>query len=171
MANNPFTAVENVSFGLEYGECFAILGSNGAGKTTTFKCMTSELLATNGLIEIEGYNISKDFSKARKLIGYCPQENSVFELLTVEEHLYFYARLKGIPSNREKDVIEKVILELNLSDHRKKPAGTLSGGNKRKLSVAIATLGNPPIILLDEPSSGMDPEARRFMWSAVANIS
>lgn len=171
MTNKPTIAVENVSFGLEYGECFAILGADGAGKTTTFKCMTSELLPTDGLIQIEGYNICTEFSKARKLIGYCPQDNSIFALLTVEEHLYFFAKLKGIPFEREKDVIEKAIIELNLSDHRKKLAGTLSGGNKRKLSVAIATLGNPPIILLDEPSAGMDPEARRFMWSAVANIS
>jgi ATP-binding cassette subfamily A (ABC1) protein 3 len=79
--------------------------------------------------------------------------------------------LKGIPAEKQKDVIEKAITELNLLDHRDKPAGTLSGGNKRKLSVAMATLGNPPIILLDEPSAGMDPEARRFMWSVVANIS
>ncbi len=85
--------------------------------------------------------------------------------------MYFYASLKGIPTNKQKDVIERAIIELNLLEHRNKPAGTLSGGNKRKLSVAMATLGNPPIILLDEPSAGMDPEARRFMWSVVANIS
>lgn len=84
--------------------------------------------------------------------------------MTVEEHLYFYAKLKGIPVEKRKDLIDNSILHLNLTDHRDKPAGTLSGGNKRKLSVAMATLGNPPIILLDEPSAGMDPEARRFMW-------
>lgn len=71
----------------------------------------------------------------------------------------------------QSDIVEKSIVELNLSDHRKKPAGTLSGGNKRKLSVAMAILGNPPIILLDEPSAGMDPEARRFMWTVVERIS
>ena len=91
--------------------------------------------------------------------------------MTVEEHLWFYAQLKGIPVSYRKDEIEKAILSLNLLDHKNKPAGTLSGGNKRKLSVAMATLGNPPIILLDEPSAGMDPEARRFMWQVVANIS
>lgn len=91
--------------------------------------------------------------------------------MTVEEHLYFYAKLKGIPVEKRMDLIDNSILHLNLTDHRDKPAGTLSGGNKRKLSVAMATLGNPPIILLDEPSAGMDPEARRFMWQVVANIS
>ena len=91
--------------------------------------------------------------------------------MTVEEHLVFYAKIKGIPLELQNQIVEQAILELNLSDHRLKPAGTLSGGNKRKLSVAMATIGNPPIILLDEPSAGMDPEARRFMWSVVANIS
>ena len=92
-------------------------------------------------------------------------------MLTVEEHLDYYARLKGIPDNKRKALIEKEIQQMNLQEHRKKPAGTLSGGNKRKLSVAICVIGNPPIILLDEPSAGMDPEARRFMWQVVAKIS
>jgi ATP-binding cassette subfamily A (ABC1) protein 3 len=89
----------------------------------------------------------------------------------VEEHLWFYARVKGIPQNKRKAVIEKVIWNLQLTDHRYKPAGTLSGGNKRKLSVGMAIIGNPPIILLDEPSAGMDPQARRFMWMLVEKIS
>ena len=92
-------------------------------------------------------------------------------MLTVEEHLDYYARLKGIPDNKRMALIEKEIQQMNLQEHRKKAAGTLSGGNKRKLSVAICVIGNPPIILLDEPSAGMDPEARRFMWQVVAKIS
>lgn len=115
--------------------------------------------------------MQRDFNEARRLIGYCPQHSSIFELMTVEEHLEYYARLKGIPVERRAELINKQIIDMDLDDHRKKPAGTLSGGNKRKLSVAIAILGNPPIILLDEPSAGMDPEARRFMWSVVARIS
>lgn len=91
--------------------------------------------------------------------------------MTVEEHLDYYARIKGIVKEKRKELIEKEIKEMNLEEHRKKPAGTLSGGNKRKLSVAMCVIGNPPIILLDEPSAGMDPEARRFMWSVVAKIS
>lgn len=91
--------------------------------------------------------------------------------MSVEEHLWFYARIKGIPSEMQSEIIETTITEMSLTEHRTKPAGTLSGGNKRKLSVAMAIIGNPPIILLDEPSAGMDPEARRFMWSVVANIS
>lgn len=91
--------------------------------------------------------------------------------MTVEEHLEYYARIKGIPIEFRQKAIEKAIEDLSLTEHRTKPSGTLSGGNKRKLSVAMAILGNPPIILLDEPSAGMDPEARRFMWRVVAAIS
>jgi ATP-binding cassette subfamily A (ABC1) protein 3 len=91
--------------------------------------------------------------------------------MSVEEHLEYYARIKGIRKDRIKRLVDKEIKEMNLEDHRKKLAGALSGGNKRKLSVAICVIGNPPIILLDEPSAGMDPEARRFMWSVVAKIS
>lgn len=92
-------------------------------------------------------------------------------MMTVEEHVYFFARIKGIPDHLRTECCEKVIADMSLGEHRTKCAGTLSGGNKRKLCVANAILGDPPIILLDEPSAGMDPEARRFMWSVVAKIS
>ena len=167
----PFLAVERISFGLDYGECFALLGVNGAGKTTTFKSLTKDIEPTEGDISIAGFNIQSEFAKARKLIGYCPQHDAIFTLMTVEEHLWFYAKIKGIPADRRSETIERAIKELHIEDQRSKPAGTLSGGNKRKLSVAIAILGNPPIILLDEPSAGMDPEARRFMWQVVEKIS
>lgn len=91
--------------------------------------------------------------------------------MSVEEHLYYYARIKGIPKENIRELVEEAITELDLQIHRTKPAGTLSGGNKRKLAVAMAIVGRPPIILLDEPSAGMDPEARRFMWSVVAKIA
>ena len=92
-------------------------------------------------------------------------------MLTVEEHLWFYTKIKGVPASKRHSMVEKSIDALNLKDHKKKQSKNLSGGNKRKLSVAIALLGNPPIVLLDEPSAGMDPEARRFMWSVVEKIS
>jgi ATP-binding cassette subfamily A (ABC1) protein 3 len=167
----PVLAVEKTSFGLEYGECFALLGINGAGKSTTFKALTCEIEPTAGQITINGFDAYKDFNQARRLIGYCPQYDAIFELVTVYEHLEYYARIKGIPVQFREKLIEKAIEDLNLTEHRNKPAGTLSGGNKRKLSVAMAIIGNPPIILLDEPSAGMDPEARRFMWRVVASIS
>ena len=155
--SSPVKAVGGVSFGLDYGECFALLGVNGAGKSTTFKSLTRDIAPTKGEIKIQGYDVQKEFTKARKLIGYCPQHDAIFPLMTVEEHLWYYARVKGIHPERRMAAIEKAIHDLNLTDYRNKPAGTLSGGNKRKLSVAMALIGNPPIILLDEPSAGMDP--------------
>lgn len=164
-------AVENISFGLNYGECFALLGVNGAGKTTTFKCLTNEIFPTKGQIYIAGQESIKNFEDIRRLIGYCPQFDAIFEYMTVTENLYYYSLLKGIPSSRRNGMINSIIEEMRLSDQLNKTAGTLSGGNKRKLSVAIAMLGNPPIIFLDEPSNGMDPEARRFMWAVIQKIS
>jgi len=169
--SDSLIAVSNLSFSVQSGECFALLGVNGAGKSTTFKSLTCEVKPTSGKIKIAGFDVSKQFEKAKKLIGYCPQPNLIFDSMSVEEHIYYYARIKGIPHKHRSQEVEKAIKQLGLEDHRKKPAGTLSGGNKRKVCVAQALIGSPPIILLDEPSAGMDPGARRFMWSVVAKIA
>ena len=95
--SKPFMAVEQIDFGIDYGECFALLGVNGAGKSTTFKSLTGGVTPTQGEITIAGYDTVKDFEKVRKLIGYCPQHDAIFPLLSVEEHLEFYTVLKGIP--------------------------------------------------------------------------
>lgn len=166
-----FVAVSDLNFGLQSGECFALLGVNGAGKSTTFKSLTCEVKPTRGNIKIAGLNVQSDFEKARKLIGYCPQPNLVFDEMSVEEHMKFYAQIKGIPKRHRPNLIDLAIKQLGLETHRTKEAGTLSGGNKRKLCVAMALIGNPPIIFLDEPSAGMDPESRRFMWSVVGKIA
>ena len=171
IVGKPVVAVEQTSFGLDYGECFAMLGVNGSGKSTTFKCLTNECAPTRGIMTINGMNCQTEFEKVRRQIGYCPQYDSIFEWMSVEEHFYFYAVMKGIPNHIRKPLIDSQIKDMSLTNHRYKAAGTLSGGNKRKLSVALATLGNPPIILLDEPSAGMDPEARRHMWKVVYRIS
>lgn len=105
------------------------------------------------------------------MIGYCPQHNTLFDSLTVLENLQFFARVKGVSGKIRNKLIDRTIDVMNLGEHRTKEAGNLSGGNKRKLQVAIAIIGAPSIILLDEPSAGMDPEARRFMWSVVAGLS
>ena len=114
---------------------------------------------------------NSSFNKIKKLIGYCPQTNPIFDYMSVEEHIEYFARIKGIPSTRRQELCDRAIRQLDLEDHRKKMAGALSGGNKRKLSVALAIVSSPPIILLDEPSAGMDPEARRFMWRVVSQIA
>ena len=167
----PLRAVERLSFGLQKGECFALLGVNGAGKSTTFKMLTAEEEPTSGSITIKGLDLKRDFQKCRKLLGYCPQYDPIFESLTVEQNIHYFAQIKGIPRYCRFKLVDDAINKLGLLIHRGTAAGKLSGGNKRKLSVAIAIVGNPPIIMLDEPSAGMDPEARRFMWSVVARIA
>ena len=164
-------AINNLNFVIEPGECFGLLGLNGAGKTTTFKCITQEIAPDNGEIYVFGKEISGNFNELNKIFGYCPQFDAIFENLTVYENLEFYARIKGIKRNLVGDLVTAMIKEMSLNEFTNKISGRLSGGNKRKLSVAVSMLGNPPIILLDEPSTGMDPEARRFMWSVIHKMS
>ena len=164
-------AVRDISLCLNYGECFGFLGVNGAGKTTTFKCLSKEILPTYGNIYINNLEINKDFNMISSLIGYCPQFDAIFESLTVYENLEFYGLIKGAKKDKIKSIVEALMDEMSLTPFRNKVSGKLSGGNKRKLSVAIAIICNPPIILLDEPSTGMDPEARRHMWGVIHRIS
>ena len=164
-------AVRDISLCLNYGECFGFLGVNGAGKTTTFKCLSKEILPTYGKVYIDNKEINEDFDKVRSLIGYCPQFNAIFESLTVYENLEFYGLIKGAKKDKIKSIINALMEEMNLTTFKDKESGKLSGGNKRKLSVAIAIICNPPIILLDEPSTGMDPEARRYMWGVIHRMS
>ncbi|KAG7392080.1 hypothetical protein PHYPSEUDO_002304 [Phytophthora pseudosyringae] len=164
-------AVRNLSFGLPKGECFGYLGINGAGKTTTMKMMTGDILPTSGSGTLGGFDILSEQLEVRRLIGYCPQFDALFELMSVREHLELFARIKGVARADLNSVVKTLMHQMNLDDFENKLAGTLSGGNKRKLSVAIALIGSPPIIFLDEPSTGMDPVSRRFMWNVIAAIS
>ncbi|EAR97153.2 ABC transporter family protein (macronuclear) [Tetrahymena thermophila SB210] len=164
-------AVDQVSFGISNGECFTLLGVNGAGKTTTFKILSGEINQTSGDCHINGFDVKTQLAQARNYIGYCPQFDALIENLTAREHLELYAAIKGIPKDLRDRLITQKIKELDLTEFEHKLAGTYSGGNKRKLSVAIAMLGNPPTVFLDEPSTGMDPAARRFMWSVISRIS
>lgn len=165
------TAVKDVTFGVEKGTCFGLLGTNGAGKTTTFKVLTGDEISTFGKVMINGKNVATQMNQVRHLIGYCPQFDSLLDNLSSREHLELYAAIKGIPPATREPLIQQLLTEMNLSKFEHVNAGTYSGGNKRKLSVAIALIGNPPIILLDEPSSGMDPEARRFMWAVIGRLT
>jgi ATP-binding cassette subfamily A (ABC1) protein 3 len=169
--NKDIIAIKNLNFGIKKGECFGILGLNGAGKTTTFKCITQELSQDNGCIFINEENIVGNFKKLNEIVGYCPQFGAIFENLTVYENLEFYSRIKGIKKDKIDALVNAMIKEMSLDEFKNKESRKLSGGNKRKLSVAISMIGNPPILLLDEPSSGIDPEARRFMWSIIHKMS
>ena len=156
--NNVKVAVQSLSFGIPRGECFGFLGINGAGKTTTLSILSGEFPPTAGNAFVDGFSITVDQSKIRRKIGYCPQFDALLELLTVREHLELYGRIKGFQGALLEDIVAKKLDQLDLKDFENKTAGSLSGGNKRKLSVAVATVGDPPIVFLDEPSTGMDPK-------------
>ena len=167
----PTLGVKNISFTVNYGECFGLLGLNGAGKTTIFKAITEEHNPTHGSIYINGLNITKHFDKVKLMFGYCPQYDAIFYYMTVKENLEFYSRIKGVDPEKINEIVQAMIESMTLSKYSDKLAGRLSGGNKRKLSVAISMICNPPIVLLDEPSTGMDPEARRFMWAVIHKLT
>jgi ATP-binding cassette subfamily A (ABC1) protein 3 len=164
-------AVNDISFFINKGECLALLGTNGAGKTTTFKMITRDILPSNGEIFVNGMELGNNFSSIRKMIGYGPQYESAYASLTVRENLEFYAKIKGIPLTISREMILKLISEMDLIEYENILFGQLSGGNKRKTTAAIALLGNPPIVLLDELSTGVDPQAKRFMWHIIQRIS
>uniref|UniRef100_A0A672P7E8 ATP binding cassette subfamily A member 4 n=1 Tax=Sinocyclocheilus grahami TaxID=75366 RepID=A0A672P7E8_SINGR len=163
-------AVDKICVGVPAGECFGLLGVNGAGKTTTFKMLTGDTDVTSGEASVAGYSILTNILDVHQNMGYCPQFDAIDELLTGREHLYLYARLRGIPESEISRVAEWGIQKLGLSEYAGNCAGTYSGGNKRKLSTAIAMIGCPPLVLLDEPTTGMDPHSRRFLWTAILSI-
>ncbi|OQR91613.1 ATP-binding Cassette (ABC) Superfamily [Achlya hypogyna] len=164
-------AVAGLSLGLEQGDCFGFLGINGAGKTTTMKMLTGDVLPTMGSATLGGLDILRQQLAVRRLVGYCPQFDALFDLLSVREHLELYAALKGVPAVRVPEVVDEKLTQLSLVPYATKLAKTLSGGNKRKLSVAIALIGAPPLLFLDEPTTGMDPVSRRYLWNVIANLS
>ncbi|KRH66908.2 hypothetical protein GLYMA_03G136000v4 [Glycine max] len=164
-------AVDSLTFSVQEGECFGFLGTNGAGKTTTISMLCGEECPSDGTAFIFGKDICSHPKAARRYIGYCPQFDALLEFLTVREHLELYARIKGVPDFAIDNVVMEKLTEFDLLKHANKPSFSLSGGNKRKLSVAIAMIGDPPIVILDEPSTGMDPIAKRFMWDVISRIS
>ncbi|KAI1775561.1 P-loop containing nucleoside triphosphate hydrolase protein [Hypoxylon cercidicola] len=161
-------AVDDVSLGLQEGEILALLGPNGAGKTTMINMIRGDLTPSSGRIYLEGIDILKNKRLAQKHLGVCPQFDAL-DLLTVREHLTFYARCKGVED--VKGAVAYVMSRVGITVHANKLASKLSGGNKRKLSLAIALLGDPPVLLLDEPSSAMDAASKRVLWRTLAAVA
>ncbi|XP_014807435.1 PREDICTED: ATP-binding cassette sub-family A member 12 [Calidris pugnax] len=170
LPHKRIVAVKNISLGIPAGECFGLLGVNGAGKTTIFKMLTGDIGASSGRLRVQDHSGSlNDISEAHwSLFGYCPQEDALDDLLTVEEHMYYYARLHGIPEREIKGVVLQLLYRLNLMAYKDRVTSMCSYGTNRKLSTALALIGNPSILLLDEPSSGMDPNAKRHLWKIIS---
>uniref|UniRef100_A0A8C4QFV7 ABC transporter domain-containing protein n=1 Tax=Eptatretus burgeri TaxID=7764 RepID=A0A8C4QFV7_EPTBU len=163
----PVVAVAGLSLGISGGECFGLLGFNGAGKTTTFKMLTGDVKPTAGDAFLQGYSIHSDRKQTRHRIGYCPQFDALFDHMTARETLYFYAGLRGLHKQDAFEQVEGALHDLLLVAHANKLVQTYSGGTKRKLSTAVALMGRPPVVFLDEPSTGMDPVARHQLWDVL----
>ncbi|KAK2865759.1 hypothetical protein Q7C36_001815 [Tachysurus vachellii] len=163
-------SVDRITVGVPAAECFGLLGINGAGKTTTFKMLTGDIQPSGGEAFLSVYSIRTEMSQVHQNMGYCPQFDAIDDLLTGREHLEFYARLRGVPEREVTTVAEWGIQKLGLVKYSNKSAGTYSGGNKRKLSTAMALIGCPPLVFLDEPTTGMDPKARRFLWDCILSV-
>uniref|UniRef100_A0A8C3B649 P-type phospholipid transporter n=1 Tax=Cyclopterus lumpus TaxID=8103 RepID=A0A8C3B649_CYCLU len=163
-------AVDRLCVGIPRGECFGLLGVNGAGKTSTFKMLTGDSMVTGGEAYLAGKSVTTEIDEVHQNMGYCPQFDAINDLLTGREHLEFYAILRGVPEKEVCEVAEWGIRKLGLVKYVDKSAGSYSGGNMRKLSTAIALIGGPPVVFLDEPTTGMDPKARRALWNAILSI-
>ena len=160
-----FTAVNEISFNIRRGEIFAFLGPNGAGKTTTVEIIESLREATSGSIKILDLTVGKDDIEIKKKIGVLPQDFSAFERLTVYENIDYFAQMYPKHLN-----VDKIIKTLNLEEKREVYFKDLSGGLKQRVGVAISLVNDPEIIFLDEPSTGLDPKARRNVWEAIAEL-
>ncbi|XP_052020849.1 phospholipid-transporting ATPase ABCA7 isoform X3 [Apodemus sylvaticus] len=163
-------AVDRLCLGVPRGECFGLLGVNGAGKTSTFRMVTGDTLPSSGEAVLAGHNVAQEPSAAHRSMGYCPQSDAIFDLLTGREHLELFARLRGVPEARVAQTALSGLVRLGLPSYADRPAGTYSGGNKRKLATALALVGDPAVVFLDEPTTGMDPSARRFLWNSLLSV-
>lgn len=165
--NGDRVAVQGLSLKMYPDEITVFLGENGAGKTTTMSMLTGMLLPTAGTAIINGCDISTDIDCVRHSIGFCPQHNILFDELTVRDHIYFYCTLKGMTREEARQEIQRYVAILELKNKVDAKARTLPGGMKRRLSVVVAFCGGSKVVLCDEPTSGMDPSARRAMWDLL----
>jgi ABC-2 type transport system ATP-binding protein len=164
-------AVRDVSLEVRRGEIFGVLGPNGAGKSTTIRMLCGILDPSGGRGTVVGFDITRQAERIKERIGYMTQRFSLYEDLTVFENLRFYAGIYGLPSGLRQRRIEAAIERAGLADRRKQIAGTLSGGWKQRVALACATVHEPPLLFLDEPTAGVDPVSRRDFWGQIHRIS
>lgn len=160
-------AVNDNTLSMFEGQVTALLGHNGAGKTTTMSILSGMTPPTAGTAIVNGHDITTNLSSAQASIGFCPQHNSLFDNLTVAEHLWFFCKLKLVSDKHVYRFVDEMVADLELLEKRHAQAKTLSGGMKRKLSCGVALVGGSPVVILDEPTSGCDPSARRAIWDLL----
>jgi ABC-type multidrug transport system ATPase subunit len=162
------TALDDVSFTVDKGELFGIIGPDGAGKTTLFRILTTVLLADSGRATVEGMDVVKDYRKIRDRVGYMPGKFSLYQDLTVEENLNFFATIFNTTVKKNYELIKEIYVQLE--PFKKRRAGALSGGMKQKLALCCALIHKPSILFLDEPTTGVDPVSRRDFWDMIKKL-
>ncbi|MGB8907550.1 MAG: ABC transporter ATP-binding protein [Candidatus Cybelea sp.] len=166
-----FVAVDSISFEIRAGEIWGFLGPNGAGKSTTLRMMCGVLAPTSGLAEVLGYDVARDPEAVKLRIGYMSQGSSLWNDLTVEEHLQFYAGMFELYGAKQRDAVEEWIERVGLAQRRRELAGELPGGVRKRLALACTLLHRPKILFLDEPTAGVDPISRREFWDVIVGFA
>jgi ABC-2 type transport system ATP-binding protein len=164
-------AVREVTLQVAKGEIFGVLGPNGAGKSTTIRMLCGILDPTSGGGKVVGFDIVREAERIKQRIGYMTQRFSLYEDLSVEENVRFYAGIYGVPLTRRKARVEAVLERAGLVKRRRQLAGTLSGGWKQRVALASATIHEPPLLFLDEPTAGVDPVSRRDFWEEIHRLA
>jgi len=163
-------AVKGVYLGVEKGEIFGLLGMNGAGKTTLMNAIQGKHVPTDGDCLIDGTSTVNDIDAARKKFGICPQHDIIWGDVTPREHLIAFANIRGVAKDKITQLAGSLLKRLDVIKKADAPSKTLSGGQKRKLSIAMAVIGNPKCVFLDEPTTGLDPNTRRFVWDYILEL-
>ena len=166
-----FTAVDAISFEVKKGEIFGFLGANGAGKTTAIKMLIGLSRPTKGKATVAGFDVFSQTDKIKENIGYMSQKFSLYEDLTVKQNINFYGGIYGLNRKKIKEKIAEIIENLNLENYANKVVGDLPLGWKQRLSFAVASVHDPKIIFLDEPTGGVDPATRRQFWEMIYEAS
>jgi ABC-type multidrug transport system ATPase subunit len=161
-------AVNDVSFSVNKGEIFGLIGPDGAGKTSIFRILTTLLLPDSGSASVEGFNVVKDYKQIRNSVGYMPGRFSLYPDLTVEENLNFFATIFGTTIHENYSLIEDIYVQLEPFKNRR--AGKLSGGMKQKLALCCALIHKPTVLFLDEPTTGVDPVSRKEFWEMLKRL-
>jgi ABC-type multidrug transport system ATPase subunit len=165
---NKIKAVEAISFEVQEGELFGLIGPDGAGKTTIFRILTTLLLANEGSATVAGLDVIKDYKTIRNSVGYMPGKFSLYQDLTVEENLHFFATIFGTTIEENYDLIKDIYVQIEPFKTRR--AGALSGGMKQKLALCCALIHKPKVLFLDEPTTGVDPVSRKEFWIMLKRL-
>jgi ABC-2 type transport system ATP-binding protein len=163
-------AVRGISFAVESGEFFGLLGPNGAGKSTTLGCITTLIRPTSGRIEVDGINVTRNPAEAKRRIAVVPQTRNLDRDLTVREILTYHGRYFGLPAEERESRASRLLEELHVADKANAKPQTLSGGQQQRVMIARALMHDPKILLLDEPTTGLDPQARRLLWETLREL-